>query len=290
MRLMTRLSVAISTTAVLALSFAGIGSVSAHGAVAAQAAVCPADYSADVGSGAKDVGTTAPSGAVDKISALALKLIQLRYKYEDNTVPAGCEAEQVLDIKRLALLEDGLFLTLGSLVDTKNASAYGDAVATWTPRIKALNAPATPSDAPAAATMAATAASIMCPDAAFTAKVGTFFAGFNLQATETDPAVIGAAGLKVIAGRYSYEDLTAPAGCEPARAQLVKLLLLAGDQVTLTLAKVADKANAATYDAFIKKDLTDRGNKLSATLGNYFDFSTLMSATPAATMAATASN
>jgi hypothetical protein len=289
MRSVPRLSFVFSTAVVVAVSLTGIGSVSAKTSLPIQArataAACPADYSADVGSAAHDMSTAAKANAVDKLAASALALIKLRYKLEDGAIPAGCETEQQLDVKRLALLEDGVLLALGSLLDAKNVNTYNDLVQkTWLPRVDALNAPATPvAGMPdAAATTAATAAAV-CPDMAFTQAVGTDFRSLKLSSTETDPAVIGALGLKVLTLRYGYEDMTAPAGCDLARQFVAKFFLIGTDQLTLTLAKIGDKSNAATYDDFLKKDFRDRGTKILKNLSSFFDFSKLPPATAAAT-------
>ena len=79
--------------------------------------------------------------------------------------------------------------------------------------------------------------------------------------------------------------MTVPVGCEGAQKVVATFFLLATDQVALTLAKLGDTVNAATYDAFIKKDLNDRGTKSLSTLGNYLDLNVLMSATAAPTAA-----
>jgi len=232
------------------------------------------------------MSTAASAAAADKLGTVSLKLVQLRYKYEDGPAPAGCEAQQQTAIKTLALLEDGVLLTLSTVLDTKNVATYSDYVQkTYLPRMKGLTAGAAGAAAPAA-TMAATAAASICPDAAFTQKVGADFTGLgSMGATETDPAVIGAVGLKILNLRYAYEDMTAPAGCEGARQVIASVFLLATDQVTLTLAKLGDKANAATYDAFIKKDLNDRGQKAFGSLSSYLDLNAMMLATAAPTAA-----
>ena len=84
MHLITRLSVTLGTVAVLATSFASVGSASAYSAVPVRALdACPASYTADFTAITPDFQTAASSAAPDKLSAIALKLIQLRYKFEE---------------------------------------------------------------------------------------------------------------------------------------------------------------------------------------------------------------
>ena len=284
MHLMTRLSVTLGTVAVLVTSLASVGSASAHAALPVRALdACPATYTADFTAITPDFQTAASSAAADKLAAIALKLIQLRYKYEDSAPPAGCETAQLNSIKGLELLEDGAVLTLSAVLDSKNAQTYLDFVnKTWTPRLQAMGAAATPSAAPAPV---ATAAAAVCPDSAFTQQVAADFNSLNLSATETNSTVVAATALKVLKTRYGYEDMTAPAGCDAAVKYLAKLFMLATDTSVLFLAKLGDTTNAATYDTFYKKDLTDRATKIFADIGKYVDMNTLMSATAAPTAA-----
>jgi len=283
MHLMIRVSAAFSTAAVLALSFAGIAPVGAHAAIAAIAArtvaACPDTYSADKTTAANDFLTMYSTPAADKLSAWALKLIQLRYKYEDTAVPAGCEAEQANDVKALTTLEDYALLSLGTLLDIKNAATYHNGIDTVMQRILAYAA-ATPTVPTAVATASAL---VMCKDAAFTNKVFADSSSLLGQKSDTDPAVIGAAALKILAMQYAYEDTTAPASCEAALQAVTNVLSLAIDQSVLTLAKLGDKANAAIYDAFLSKVVNDRGAQIFTVVSTVLDSTLITPPTAAAT-------
>jgi hypothetical protein len=284
---MIRLATAFSTAAVVALSFAGIGNVASAHSNVALAAACDATYGADVNAAGTDMSAAAKGAAADKLSASLLTLIKLRYKYEDTAAPAGCEANRQFFINSLALYEDGAYLLVAAIADTKNTTNYTDFISkTWQPRLTnvisaftaSLTAPA------AAATMAATSAAAACPDSAYIKQV--FGDVGTVSITDpTDAAVVGAAGLAYINLRYKYEDAKAPAGCEAGTKQFVALLGLSVDYASLSLAQLADKANASTYSDFFKTVLSPRGDSLTPALSAAFP----QSASPAATAAATAS-
>jgi hypothetical protein len=286
MRLITRLSAVLGTAAVFTMSLAGVGNVaSAHSSVAALAATCDPAFGADVSAAASALSDAATTTAADKLSAVSLTLIKLRYKYEDTAAPAGCEAAQQFALKRLSLYEDGAFFTLGAILDTKNTSSYTDIIKVWTARVKTATDAAT-ATAPAAATMAATSAATgACPDANYVKQVFTDAAVLFGASDTTDPVALGAATLALVNLRYKYEDATAPAGCQLGAKHFIQLTALAEDSAIMSLVQLGDKANAAAYADFNKTVITVRGNALSPALSVDFPQSTA----PAATAAATAS-
>ena len=74
-----------------------------------------------------------PSGA-DATAAnwgtAGLVAINMRYKYEDMTVPAGCERARTDLAQLLFVVEDQSLAALAQLGDTANAAAYGDFIKT----------------------------------------------------------------------------------------------------------------------------------------------------------------
>jgi len=290
MRSMIRLATAMSTAAVFTLSFAGISSVaSAHSNVAqnvAQAAACAPTFGADVDTALSDFKTVATTPTTDKLAALGLTLVTLRYKYEDTPAPAGCEATQDTNLKKLILAEDGVFLDLGLLLDNKGTTAYNDLISkSWLPRIQTLTAAATPGAPPAAAATMAAASASGCPAASYVTQVFTDMGAiFGLKVDPTDPAVVGASGLAYINLRYKYEDVTPAAGCELGTQHLTQLLSLLEDNALMSFAQLGDKTNATSYSDFAKNIITLRGKKMTPLLSVDFP----QPAAPAATMAATA--
>jgi hypothetical protein len=77
---------------------------------------------------------------------------------------------------------------------------------------------------------------------------------------------IGNYGLALLKLRYQYEDTTPPAGCEVARKDLVKVLSVNQDLLTMAAATMADPEQAASYSDFALRVLTPRGQKLYAVL------------------------
>lgn len=60
----------------------------------------------------------------DAMSVAFLKVVKLRYQYEDLTPPAGCEAAQKAVVRVLSLSGDIFTLKLAELADAPNKDAY----------------------------------------------------------------------------------------------------------------------------------------------------------------------
>ena len=289
MRSITRLSTAVGTAALFTLSFAGGGSVaSAHSAVArAQATACDSTFGADAVTAFGGFAEASKTLAADKLPALGVTLITLRYKYEDTPAPAGCEDTQSALVKQLSLAEEGVLLDLGIALDTKNAVNYNDVITkVWLPRFQtAMAAMATTAIPAATPTMAAASGSSgsTCP-MTFLQQFSTDSATIKFT-DPTNPAIVGAASVAYITIHYKYEDATVPAGCELGTKHILQLLEAGEDYALISFAQLGDKANAATYADFLKNTIVPRAQKIAQQIRNDF----LPSGAAAATMTATPS-
>ncbi len=251
-RLSALLALFVSLTVVLGMSTATV----ANAQSGTPAAVCDASYGSDAlavyKSSSALFNNTTPK--VSDIGPLALQSAQLRAQYEDTPAPAGCESQRKIVIQLMKLNEDSLFLTAAVQVDTKNATNYSNFTSsTWQPRFKALSSAVSGASAatpPAATPTSSGTTSGTCSDKTFQtqamADLNTLTSGSGSDVTRLGPI-----GLNSIKLRYGYEDMTAPAGCDAARADIVLLLGFGEDLALATVLKAGDAANGATYDAFM---------------------------------------
>jgi len=126
----------IAVIAALALSL-----TLANKSIAAPA-VCPdQNFLKQVNTDLATLGGSPDYTKPDAIANSYITVATLRYKYEDATVPAGCEALQKTLVQILTLSGDSLLVKAAGLADPANAKTYDDYFTNVvTPRIKQASA------------------------------------------------------------------------------------------------------------------------------------------------------
>jgi hypothetical protein len=247
------------------------------------AATCDSTFGADAGTVFQNVSAAMNSGSAKAAdyAQMAVDLAKIRAEYEDMTTPpAGCEATRLGLAQISALDVDTVMLNLMALLDNTNASTYSDFSKTvWQPRLEAFKARMA-ATAPAVTPDASASAATVCADAGYQAQIP---ADFKAMPTPdmTNAASIGTGLLAILKTRYQYEDATAPAGCELARQDMIKLLGAGEDVLIVGAGALADTAHASTYTDFLNNNVQARGQKLGTTLKT--DLGAPSAATPAAT-------
>lgn len=171
---------------------------------------------------------------------------------------------------QLAILNsDVVFTNLVTRLDTRNTATYNFFNQyTWQPRFDAFKASlsatpvpgGTPVSTPANISTPAASASGQCADARYQKQANN-----DLRSATTpnmsSATTIGNYGLALLKLRYQYEDTAPPAGCETARKDLVKVLSVNQDLLTMAAATMADPDQASSYSDFALRVLTPRGQK-----------------------------
>jgi hypothetical protein len=237
--------------------------------------ICDGAFGADANGVFQKVG--AAIGVNDTQAAdfaeMALDLAAIRHKYEDLDAPPECEDAQRILVQLAALNSDVVFANLITRLDTKNTATYTFFVQyTWQPRYDAFKAslsatppPAsTPISTPAATpTKVSTEASDsgQCADAKYQRQALADLKSAAMP-NVSNVSAIGNYGLALFKIRYQYEDTAAPAGCEAARKDLLKVLAVSQDLMTMSAAVQTDSDQASAFSDFAVKVLTPRGQKL----------------------------
>lgn len=275
-----RASILVVTVIVLSV-FAVPSIVHAQDATPA-ATGCDPKFGSDAGTIYTNVAAALKSGTSKgpDFAQMGLDLSATRQQYEDlATTPEGCETVRGQLVQLSAIYEDIVMLNLMAVLDTKNVANYQDFSAkAWQPHFDAFKASttATPSATPADASAAAAA----CTDAAFQAQLPA-----DLKTMPTpdfkDAASLGSTLLNAIKLRYQYEAATAPAGCELARKDMVKVLSFTEDLLLAAAGSLADPAKATQFTNFYTT-INTRGQTLYTTM---LADAGIGAATPAATEA-----
>jgi hypothetical protein len=208
---------------------------------------------------------------------MALDLATIRHKYEDLDAPPECADVQRKLVQLAALNSDVVFTNLITRLDTKNTATYTFFVQyTWQPRYDAFKASLSATPLPAstwAATAAATPSKVateasvsgQCADAKYQRQALADLKSAAMP-NMSNVSAIGNYGLALFKIRYQYEDTAAPAGCEAARKDLLKVLAVSQDLLTMAAAVQTDSDQATAFSNFAVKVLTPRGQKLYAAM------------------------
>jgi hypothetical protein len=246
------------------------------------AVACDATFGNDAATVFANVNKAIAGGGLQAsdYAQIGVAISNIRQQYEDMTATAGCETSRQQIAQVSALDEDVMILNLLARLDTKN-TAYSDFVQnTWKPRFDAFRTSLTATAAADGGT-GSTSASGVCADTAYQAQIPADLKTLP-SPDSTSAASIGSTLLATLKLRYQYEDATAPAGCDTARKDMVKLMSASEDILLAGAGLLADTANAAKYNDFMNKTVNPRGQKLYMTM--LTDLGTAP-ATPAATAA-----
>src|SRR5258705_1020747 len=103
---------------------------------------------------------------------------------------------------------------------------------------------------PVSAQSATASAASTCSDSAFLTALGQDFTDINTATKGIDytkAADVSTLALKVALFRQKYEDMTVPTECFPTQLIVIVYAANLGDVLTLSLAQLADPADAATF-------------------------------------------
>jgi hypothetical protein len=254
----------LSVLTVAALLVIAPGSSRVNAQDGTPAATCDATFGEDAKSvfnAATDMLASSATPKAPDLAAIVLALLKIRQKYEDLKAPAGCEQTSQQIAQLAGLNEDVMLLTLLAVSDSDNEEKYVEfADSDWEPRFSTFNANLgeTPPAVPVETSTG------VCADAAYQAQIPA-----DLQSLGSPDLSFGTLGTMALAAlklRYHYEDTPAPAGCEAARQDMIKMLFFIEDLVGVFGGSLADKDNEASYMEFVTAVVNPRGAALYQTL------------------------